>query len=168
VSENDSAQEAAMPEPIASGPFLIALASIRNTEAILRWQGAQWSMTMNFTAAATVLYRVLSAQPIPITERLVWSACCITIVILNVQWYNSLRRSGKLFSHWGHALEEHERRNSVCGGVQLFTLPEYHKLANSTDRLQQRLETLTICCICVWATAMVVFFVMATTALPGR
>lgn len=139
-------------EPISSGPIVIALASIRNTEAYLRWQGAQWSIALNLTGFVALLYRIIL---IPGTAE------------LDVEWYSVLRRDGKLLDFWNKKFTEHERRNTIRGGIRLFTSAEFKKLSSSRDRLQRKLERITVVFIGGWSIASVVFFTLACIALKG-
>ena len=80
--------------PIGSGPMAISLASIRNMEAFLRWQGAQWVIALNLTAFVALLYRFL-ARP-DVAEMLVLAIGCGGVAVLDYEWYNVVRRNGRL------------------------------------------------------------------------
>jgi len=152
------------PEPISSGPMSINLGAIRNTEANLRWRGAQWSLALNLSAIVAIMYRIITVERVGILEMAVLAFSCAVIAILDVQWYNVLRRNGRLLDYWNAKLAEHERRNSIRGGMKLFTSPDYRKLAGSRDRLQRRLERITVFFTGLWTVRAVVFFTLAASA----
>ena len=153
------------PEPISSGPMTIALASIRNTEANLRWRGAQWSIAFNLSGLVALLYRLISDLKTP--ELFVLALCCGIAAGLDVEWYNVLRRDGRLFDLWSRKFGEHERRNGIRGGMNLFISSEYQTLSSSRDRLQRKLERITVILIAGWAIATIVFFTLACVSLKG-
>lgn len=156
------------PEPISSGPLSIALASIRNIEAFLRWQGAQWSIALNLSAIVAIMYRVISVDKVEALELFVLAFGCTCGALLDFEWYSTLRRNGKLFDFWNRKLTEHERRNEIRGGMKLFTSREYQRLASSRDRLQRRLERISVFFIILWAVAAVAFLTLAvSTNLKG-
>ncbi len=167
VSEGSTQENPAVKdsEIISSGPLSIALVSIRNTEAYLRWQGAQWSIALNVSGLVALLYRLISSPGMP--ELFVLSFCCGIAAALDIEWYSVLRRDGRLFDFWSRKFAEHERRNGIRGGMELFMSAEYARLSSSRDRLQRKLERITVVFIGVWATATVVFFTLACVALKG-
>lgn len=134
--------------PMSSGPVLIALASLRNTEAQLRWQGAQWAITLNVSAFVALMLRLLAdIQP---TESLALAIGCVTVAMLNITWYLVLRRDGKLFAFWNKKIFEHEKRNSIDGGTKVFCSTEYRQLSQSRNRLQRILERVTVVFVGIW------------------
>lgn len=139
--------------PIGSGPMMIALASIRNTEAYLRWQGAQWIIAANLSGLTAILY-VLLQIPEP-TELALLAAGCAGATGFDLQWYHVLRRDGRLFDFWNQKLAEHERANGIDGGIEIFTSREYQRLSSSPLRLQDRLEKLCILFIVGWGILVV-------------
>ena len=145
------------PVPMASGPVLIALASLRNTEAQLRWQGAQWAITLNVSAMVALMYRLLT---IPDSSEIITLAIgCVIVAGLDFVWYNMLRRDGKFLDFWNKKILEHEKANSIDGGMKIFTSSIYQKLSQSRDRLQQRLERITVIFIIAWAVAPIILIV---------
>ena len=119
--------------PMSSGPVLIALASLRNTEAQLRWQGAQWAITLNVSALVTLMYRMLSRPKL--MEFVILAIGCTIVAGLNFVWYNVLRRDGKLLDFWNKTILEHEKVNSIDGGIKVFNSTRYQQLSRSRDRL---------------------------------
>lgn len=142
------------PVPMASGPVLIALASLRNTEAQLRWQGAQWAITLNVSALIALAYRVIGDPKV--LEFFILVIGCAVVAVLNAVWYNVLRRDGKFLDFWNKKILEHEKANSIDGGMKVFDSTEYAKLSRSRNRLQRRLERLTVVFIYLWTIASVV------------
>lgn len=151
--------------PIASGSMAIALASIRNAEAYLRWQGAQWVIALNLSAFVALLYRLL-AKP-DIAEIIVLAIGCIGVASLDYEWYSVVRRNGRLFDFWNRKFEEHERLNGIDGGITVFTAPEYHNLSGSRERLQRRLERISVIFVVGWSAGAIVFITLAFVALKG-
>lgn len=143
---------------MASGPVLIALASLRNTEAQLRWQGAQWAIALNASTIIALAYRVL-ANPKTL-EFWVLLAGCAIVVLLNIIWYNVLRRDGEFLDFWNKKILEHERINGIDGGTKIFGSLEYFQLSRSQNRLQRRLERISIAFIIFWGTAFIGLFVL--------
>lgn len=152
-------------EPINSGSMLIALASFRNTEAQLRWQGAQWVTALNLSAFVALMYQMLSTPKTP--EFFVLAIGCGAIGALDFEWYNVLRRDGKLLNFWNTKLREHEDANGTRGGVQVFTCQEYESLANARTRLQRMLERLTVWFIFGWSITAIVLFTWAIATWKG-
>lgn len=144
------------PVPITSGQLTIALSSIRNMEAYLRWQGAQWVIALNLSALVAVLYRFISKPETP--ELFVLSVGCAIIAALDYEWYSVLRRDGKLLGLWNAKLVEHEETNGIDGDIEVFTSTEYQQVSSSRERLQRKLERITVGFIIVWATAAVAIF----------
>lgn len=136
------------PVPMSSGPVLIALASLRNTEAQLRWQGAQWAITLNVSAMVALIFRLL--VDIKPTEIIALAVGCVTVAMLNVTWYVVLRRDGKFFAFWNKKILEHEKKNGVDGGSKIFCSIEYQRLSRSRTRIQRILERVTIMFIGFW------------------
>lgn len=153
------------PELISSGPMSIALASIRNAEAYLRWQGSQWSIALNLSAIVAIMYRIITAERIGTAELFILAFGCASIALLDVQWYSVLRRNGRLFDFWNRKLKEHERRNGIRGGMKLFTSHEYDRLTRARDRLQRRLERICVVFIALWAVSAVVLLTLASSAI---
>ena len=153
------------PVPIGSGPMAIALASIRNMEAYLRWQGAQWVIALNLSAFVALLYRLLSKLDTP--ELIILAIGCIGIAVLNYEWYSVVRRNGRLFDFWNKKFAEHETANGIDGGVTIFTSPEYANLADSRERLQLRLERMSVQFMLGWFTGAVVLVTLAFVNFTG-
>lgn len=151
--------------PMASGSVLIALASLRNTEAQLRWQGAQWAITLNASTIIALAYRVL-ANP-KMLEFVLLVASCVVVVLLNVVWYNVLRRDGEFLDLWNKKILEHEKVNGVDGGTEIFCSVEYRKLSRSRNRLQRRLEHISIAFIIFWVIAFIGLLVSVFLILKG-
>lgn len=153
------------PTPIGSGPMAISIASIRNMEAFLRWQGAQWVIALNLTAFVALLYRFL-AQP-DVAELMVLAIGCGGVAVLDYEWYNVVRRNGRLFDFWNRKFQEHEEANGIEGGVQIFTSPEFHSLSGSRERLQRRLERMSALFMIGWSACAIVLVTLAFVALKG-
>lgn len=151
--------------PIQAGPMTIALASIRNTEAYLRWQGAQWVIALNLTAFVALLYRLL-AKP-DIAELVVLAIGCSGVAALDYEWYNVVRRNGRLFDFWNRKFREHEAANGIEGGTLIFTSPEYLSLFDSRERLQRRLERISVLFMAGWSAGAIVLVTLAFVALRG-
>jgi len=151
--------------PMSSGPVLIALASLRNTEAQLRWQGAQWSVTLNVSALVALMYRMLSRPEL--LEFVVLTTGCAIVAGLNFVWYNILRRDGKLFNFWNKKILEHESVNGIDGGIKIFTSDRYQQFSLSRDRLQRRLERVTVALIYVWMMLSVGLLTWTLTLVKG-
>ncbi len=151
------------PELISSGPMTIALASIRNAEAYLRWQGAQWSIALNLTGLVAIMYRLISTPKQ--SEIFVLSVCCAAAAGLSLEWYAVLRRDGRLLNFWNAKLAEHERRNGIKGGMRLFTAVAYQNLTASRGRLQRRLERMTVIFIAVWVVVAIVLLTLAINSV---
>lgn len=150
---------------IGSGQMTIALASIRNMEAYLRWQGAQWVIALNLTAFVALLYRFL-ARP-DVAEMIVLAIGCGGVAVLDYEWYNMVRRNGRLFDYWNRKLKEHEEVNGVEGGVQIFVSLEFENLSGSRERLQRRLERLSVLFMVGWSACAIVLVTLAFVALRG-
>lgn len=159
MTDQQAKDQTPKPIPIGSGPMAIALASIRNTEAYLRWQGAQWVIALNLSSIVAVLYRFISKPETP--ELFVLAVGCVVIATLDYEWYNVLRRDGRLLALWSTKFTEHESANGIDGGVKVFTSPEYTGLSSSRDRLQRRLERITVGFIIIWAAAAIAIFTWA-------
>lgn len=148
---------------MSSGPVLIALASLRNTEAQLRWQGAQWAITLNVSALIALAYRVIGDPKI--LEFVVLVIGCAVVAVLNAVWYNVLRRDGKFLDFWNKKIFEHENLNGVDGGMKVFGSVEYKTLSRSRNRLQRRLERLTVVFIYLWTVASIVLLTWTLTVI---
>ena len=153
------------PVPIGSGPMTITLGSIRNTEATLRWQGAQWWIAANFSASVGLLFAILAATAT--WQFLVFAFASTLVSSLDFEWYSVLRRDGKLLNFWNTKLVEHEEANGIEGGVQIFTSPDYQKLSDSRVRLQRKLERITVVFIYTWAIVAIMLFTWALANLKG-
>lgn len=136
-------------EKMQPGSVLIALAGLRNTEAQLRWQGAQWVLALNVSAVAGVMYRLISKSDM--AEYFVLSLGCAIIAFLDLEWYSVLRRDGLLLDFWNRAIAELERNTRIDGGMRIFSSEEYQRLARSRRRLQRTLERLTVGFIFTWS-----------------
>ena len=151
--------------PIASGSMAIALASIRNMEAYLRWQGAQWVIALNLTAFVALLYRFLAKPDVP--EMIVLAIGCGGVAVLDYEWYNVVRRNGRLFDYWNRKFKEHEELNGIDGGLRIFTALEYDNLSGSRERLQRRLERLSVLFMAGWSVCAIVLVTLAFVYLKG-
>lgn len=143
-------------EKMASGSVLIALAGMRNTEAQLRWQGAQKVLALNITALAAILYRWLSVPDS--TEFFALAFGCAIVALLDYEWYAVLRRDGQLLDFWNQAIInlENEAKFDDAGSFRIFTSDGYARLATSRRRLQRTLERLTVVFIYVWGILSVI------------
>jgi 4-amino-4-deoxy-L-arabinose transferase-like glycosyltransferase len=165
VADTKTPDQKPKPVPIGSGPMAIALGSIRNTEAYLRWQGAQWVIALNLTALVALLYRFL-AKP-DIAELVVLAIGCGGVATLDYEWYNVVRRNGRLFDFWNRKFAEHEAVNGIEGGTKIFTANEYQSLIGSRERLQRRLERISVFFMAGWSACAIVLVTLAFVALRG-
>lgn len=150
---------------MGSGPTGIMLASIRNTEAYLRWQGAQWAIALNLSASVALMYQMFSKPETP--EFFTLAFACGCVAGLNFEWYTVLRRDGKLLGFWNAKLTEHEVANGIEGGAIVFTSSLYQQLANSRNSLQRTLERVTVGFIFGWAVVTIALFTWALATLKG-
>lgn len=165
MADAETSDQKPKPVPIGSGPMTIALASIRNMEAYLRWQGAQWVIALNLSAFVALLYRLL-AKP-EIAEVVVLAIGCAGVASLDYEWYSVVRRNGRLFDFWNRKFREHEEANGIDGGVRIFTSPEYHNLTDARNRLQRRLERISVIFVAGWSAGAIVFLTLAFVTFKG-
>ena len=128
--------------------FRSALCAVRNTEAHLRWLGAQLGLFLNLPAFAGVGLRLLATS-----SRWELSLICFgsgVFVFGNFFLLHVLRRDTKQLNFQHDKLAELETTNKIEGGVQIFSSEQYARIRNSKDRLQTRLDVVMIACIVGW------------------
>lgn len=153
AEKKDESPKKPDPKAIASGLAFSTIGNVRNTEAHLRWLGAQLSFFLNLPAIAAVVFRLIT--PPETRELAVIVAGGTIIVIANLFLLQVLRRDSKHLDLWNDKLDELERTNGIEGGVEVFSSRRYRRLRNSRQRLQHRLEFAMICCMVGWGFAVV-------------
>ena len=68
---------------------------------------------------------------------------------------------------WNRKFEEHEKANGIEGGVQIFTSDDFHALSGSRERLQRRLERMSVLFMVGWSACAIVLVTLAFVALKG-
>lgn len=136
------------PKPIAAGLAFSALCAVRNTEAHLRWLGAQLSVFLNIPGIGGAALR-LAVSP-GILELWVIFVGSFILAGANAFLYYIIQRDGKLLLLWNDKADELETVNGIEGGVQIFSSRRYRRLASSRLRLQRRLEKSMLACIVMW------------------
>ena len=137
------------PKPITSGLAFSGVCNVRNTEAHLRWQGAQVSFLLNLPAFAAVAFRLI--VPPGIKELALIFAGSFIFAVANLFHLQVIRRDNKHLDLWNDKLDELERMNGIEGGIRVFSSRRYRKLRNGRQRLQSRLDFAMIICIVGWA-----------------
>jgi len=149
VNETESERGALDSSPIASGSAYIALCATRNTEAHLRWLGAQMGFLLNLPAFAALFLKIIT--PPPSNEFVLLSLGALFVAGANVFLFFIIRRDGKYLELWNDAIEELEQINSIEGGIQAFSSQEYRQLRNSRGRLQRMLGSAIFVIATLWA-----------------
>ncbi|MFZ2556185.1 MAG: hypothetical protein WAZ27_04615 [Minisyncoccia bacterium] len=136
------------PKPIASGLAFSGICNVRNTEAHLRWLGAQVSFFLNLPAFAGAVFRLVAKLEVP--ELVAIAIGGFLLVGANEFLRQFIKRDNKLMDLWNDKLDELERVNGIEGGVQVFSSRRYRRLRTSRTRLQRRLEDAMFVCIVGW------------------
>lgn len=131
---------------------------MRNTEAHLRWLGAQLSFFLNFPAFAGAAFRLIT-PPGP-RELALLCVGSVLFAIANFFLFYIIQRDSKHLALWNDKLDEIERVNKIEGGVEIFSSRRYRRMRNSRQRLQRRLEFAMVACIVGWALFAVVAGIM--------
>ena len=154
------------PKPISAGLAFSGICAVRNTEASLRWLGAQMGFYLNFPGYAAAIFRLLVATNR--WEFLVISGGCLFVATANIFLLYAIIRDGRLFDFWTYALVDLERTNGIEGGVQIFTSQRFERLRSSRNRLQNRLVFAFGTCIVLWVMiATIAFTIWWRTGAPS-
>lgn len=127
---------------------------MRNTEAHLRWLGAQLSFFLNLPAIAAVVFRLITPPATRELAIIVFGGSIFAVA--NLFLLQVLRRNTRHIDLWNDKLDELERVNGIEGGVEVFSSRRYRKLRNSRQRLHRRLELAMICCMVGWVVVVAV------------
>jgi len=149
IEETGTENERPDPSTIASGSAYIALCAVRNTEAHLRWLGAQMGFLLNLPAFAALFLKIIT--PPPSNEFVLLSLGALFVAGANVFLFFIIKRDGKHLELWNDAIEELEQINGIEGGIQAFSSQEYQRLRNSRGRLQSMLGSAIFVIATLWA-----------------
>lgn len=153
------------PKPITSGLAFSALCGVRNTEAHLRWLGAQLSVFLNLPALGAAAFRLV-VSPGSI-ELFVIGVGSFILAGANAFLHQIIKRDGKLLLLWNDKADELETVNGIEGGVEIFSSRRYRRLASSRLRLQRRLEWAMLACIVMWGVVAAVAFTLFGLKMGG-
>lgn len=153
------------PKPIASGLAFSALCAVRNTEAHLRWLGAQLSVFLNLPALGGAAFRLILIPGA--VELFVIALGSLILAGANAFLHQIIKRDGKLMLLWNDKADELETVNGIEGGVEIFSSRRYRRLASSRLRLQRRLEWAMIACIVMWGVVAAVAFTLFGLKMGG-
>jgi hypothetical protein len=159
-------RERPAPKPIASGLAFSALCAVRNTEAHLRWLGAQLSVFLNIPGIGGAAFRLIVGPGW--LELLVIGVGSAILVGANIFLYFIIQRDGKLLGLWNDKADELETVNGIEGGVQIFSSRRYRRLAASRHRLQRRLEWAMVACIVMWGAIATIAITLFLMKIGGR
>lgn len=146
------------PKPITSGLAFSGICNVRNTEAHLRWLGAQLGFFLNLPAWTGVAFR-FTAEPKP-PELLILIGGSLFFAVANYFLYEVIKRDSRHLDLWNDKLDELERINGIEGGVEVFSSRRYRRLRSSRQRLQMRLQYAVVGSTVVWALFAIVATVM--------
>lgn len=148
MTTQSSLTEPPTPKAIAAGLAYSGLCAVRNTEAHLRWLGAQLGFFLNLPAWAGITFRLI-AEPKQL-ELVVLFIGSWFFAVANAFLYEIIKRDSSLMNLWNDKIAEIERVNRIEGDVQIFTSGEYVRLRNSRQRLQVRLQRIMFAGIAAW------------------
>lgn len=154
------------PKPISSGLAFSALCNVRNTEAHLRWMGAQLSVLLNIPGIGGAAFRLIVSPGW--LELMVIALGSFALVVANIFLYFIIQRDGKLLLLWNDKADELETVNGIEGGVQIFSSRRYRKLSASRHRLQGRLEWAMLACIVMWGAITIAAIVLLILKIGGK
>ena len=162
----DGASQKPDPKPITSGLAFSGICNVRNTEAHLRWLGAQLGFFLNLPAFAAVVFRLIMLPAKP--ELAVIAVGGVLFFIANLFLLQVLRRDTRHLDLWNDKLDELEKVNGIEGGVQIFSSRRYRKLRSGRQRLQRRLDFAMICCMVGWGVVAAAAVVLSLISKGGQ
>ena len=154
------------PRPITSGLAFSGICNVRNTEAHLRWLGAQLSFFLNLPAFGAVALRLIAFPAKP--ELVLIFVGSIILIAANFFLLHVLRRDTRHLDLWNDKLDELERVNGIEGGVEIFSSRRYRKLRSARQRLQRRLDFAMICCMVGWGVIAAAAVVLSLSIKGGQ
>lgn len=146
------------PKPISSGLAFSGVCNVRNTEAHLRWLGAQLSFFLNLPAWAGIAFRLTSEPKNP--ELLILVGGGLFFAAANYFLYEVIKRDSRHLDLWNDKLDELERVNGIEGGTEVFSSRRYRRLRGSRQRLQARLQYAMVGSTVMWVLFAIVAAVM--------